>query len=110
MAGTWIFNLVLGLFGFFIVFLFSLVANSFITALIRGMVALFLFYLAGFIFRWMFAYIKAERNENNHKLDLHSPNVGKNVNEMEHLFNSLSEEDTKKVVEYIRSIMRDEQK
>ncbi|RAK23394.1 hypothetical protein B0I26_101355 [Anoxybacillus vitaminiphilus] len=108
MAGTWIFNLLLGLFGFFIVFLLSFTGNTILTTFIRSFITFILFFLIGYIFRWMFAYIKADQGKVK-KIANSQPPVQKE-NEIEQLLNSLSDEEAKKVAQYIRNMLNDQRR
>jgi hypothetical protein len=108
MAGNWIFNLLLGLFGFFIVFLLSFTGNSLLTTFVRAFSTFISFFLIGYIFRWMFAYIKADKRENA-KISDSQASVNKNI-EMEQLISGLSDEEAKQVAQYIRAILNDERK
>jgi hypothetical protein len=108
MAGTWMFNILLGLLGFFIVFLLSFTGNTILTAFIRSSITFISFFLIGYIFRWMFAYIKADQGEMK-KIANSQPPVQKD-NEIEQLLNSLSDEEAQKVAQYIRSMLNDHRK
>ncbi|MBA2870829.1 hypothetical protein HNQ85_001099 [Anoxybacillus calidus] len=107
MVGTWIFNLLLGLFGFFIVFFLSFTGNTILTAFIRSLITFISFFLIGYIFRWMFAYI-VDQEEMKKIVNSQSP-VQKD-NEIEQFLNSLSDEETQKVAQYIRSMLNDHRK
>ena len=110
MAGTWFINLVLGLLGFFIVFFLSLSTNSIATTTVRGITAFMIFFGTGYIFRSMIFYITktpGESESNPFRSNTHVSAQKKAGNEMEYLVSNLSEEDTKKVVEYIRTVMKD---
>jgi hypothetical protein len=106
MAGTWMFNLLLGLFGFLLVVLLSFAENSILTAFIRGFVTFVSFFFVGYIFRWMLAYIK---EDNNQKIKISNPTTPQmNESEMQQLMNSFTEEEAKKTAEYIRGILRND--
>jgi len=53
MLGTWRWNLSFGVFGFFLILLFSLTNNPLITSLIRGTYALITFFLLAFPVRFV---------------------------------------------------------
>jgi hypothetical protein len=108
MAGTWVFNLFLGLFGFFIVFLLSFTGNTILTTFIRSFITFLSFFLIGYMFRWMFAYIKVDERDMKKVVNSQSP-VQKD-NEIEQTFNSLSDEEAQKVAQYIRSMLNDHRK
>ncbi len=103
MAGTVILNVLLGILGFIIVFLLSFSANSMITTLIRSATTFILFFLSGYIFRWMLGYIQRDTMEatsrSSHDL---------NEEELQQLMEGLTEEEAKKVANYIRHMLRDE--
>lgn len=110
MAGTWFINLALGFLGFFIVFFLSLSNNSIATTTVRGITAFMIFYGTGYIFRWMIFYITKSPEDSGSNPPRSNAQVSSEKiagNEMEYLINNLSEEDTKKVVEYIRTVMKD---
>jgi hypothetical protein len=108
MVGTWIFNLMFGLFGFFLVFLLSFTGNTILTTFIRSFITFISFFLIGYIFRWMFAYIK--RNQEEIKTVEHSQPPMQKDKEIEQLLNSLSDEEAQKVAQYIRSLLNDHHK
>lgn len=100
MAGI-IINILLGLFGFFIVFLLSFSANSISTTLTRSTIAFVLFFLSGYLFRWMFAYIRKDPV----KITVMPP---PQEEDLQQLMKGLSEEEAKKVAAYIRHMLQNE--
>ncbi|HZG61068.1 MAG TPA: hypothetical protein VEY68_11490 [Anoxybacillus sp.] len=109
MVGTWMFNLLLGLFGFFIVFLLSFTGNTILTTFIRSLITFLSFFLLGYIFRWMFAYIVDQEEMKNITNSQSSSPVQKD-NEIGQLVNRLSDEEAQKVAQYIRSMLNDQRK
>jgi hypothetical protein len=103
MAGTIIINILLGIFGFMIVFLLSFSANSITTTLVRSTVTFVLFFLSGYVFRWMFAYIRKDPAKITSNL---SDNMGEE--ELQQLMKGLTEEEAQKVAAYIRRMLHSE--
>lgn len=103
------FNLLLGLFGFFIVFLLSFTGNTILTTFIRSLITFLSFFLLGYIFRWMFAYIVDQEEMKNITNSQSSSPVQKD-NEIGQLVNRLSDEEAQKVAQYIRSMLNDQRK
>lgn len=52
MAGTIVINILLGMFGFIIVFLLSFSTNSMTTTFERSAITFVLFFLSAYLFRW----------------------------------------------------------
>ncbi|MBB5323649.1 TM2 domain-containing membrane protein YozV [Anoxybacillus tepidamans] len=103
MAGTVIVNILLGIFGFTIVFLLSFSANSITTTLVRSTITFVLFFLSGYVFRWMFAYIRKDPVKITANL---SNNMGEE--ELQQLMKGLTEEEAQKVAAYIRHMLHRE--
>ncbi|MCL6586005.1 MAG: hypothetical protein K6T72_05690 [Anoxybacillus sp.] len=101
MAGTVLINISLGIFGFFIVFLLSFSANSITTTLTRSAITFVLFFLSGYLFRWMFAYIRKDPV----KLTVMS---SAKEEDLQQLMKGLSEEEAQKVAAYIRHMLQNE--
>jgi hypothetical protein len=57
MAGSVLINAVFGFLGFIVVFISAYTNNSFLTSMIRGLVAFVSFFLIAYLFRWMFHFI-----------------------------------------------------
>ncbi|MBA2873968.1 hypothetical protein [Thermaerobacillus caldiproteolyticus] len=93
MASWW--NLLLGLFGLLIVFLLSFSANNVMTTVIRSITAFIIFFFSGYVFRWMIAYIRKDQTE---------PPLMLNEEELQSLTKELTEDEAKKIADYIRHI------
>ncbi|MCA0983305.1 hypothetical protein LCL89_04485 [Halobacillus yeomjeoni] len=63
MAGTLYWNLYMAVTGFLVTFLVSLSSNLWQTSVIRGAVSFFLFFLIGFILRWIWWYILIKQED-----------------------------------------------
>ncbi|MGX1901676.1 hypothetical protein ACT3HK_09985, partial [Thermolongibacillus altinsuensis] len=92
-------------FGFLITFSFSLLQNGLWTTMMRSMIAFFSFFLIAYLFRWMFSFIQKDHQKEKvqEKVRIEESN---NVAEIEHLFEDLSEEEQRKVVEYVRHLLK----
>jgi hypothetical protein len=117
MAGTWIVNVFLGCVGFTIVFASAYTNNSFMTSLIRGLVAFVSFFLIAYIFRWMIHFIMSDAKGNTTKnsvADYHATTGTKQtsqddesvtVEELQQSLDSLSEEEVKLASRYIKELL-----
>jgi cell division protein YceG involved in septum cleavage len=104
MAGTMLFNVFFGIAGFAIVFLLSFSANTFTTTIVRSAVAFSVFFLSGYMFRWMLGYIQKDSVEKapkpSHNINIH------NETELQQLMEGLTEEEAQKVAAYIRHMLQ----
>lgn len=75
---SWVTNLLLGLFGFLLVFLLSLNSNTIETSIFRGFVSFLGFYLLGFAITWVIAYVFTDNN--NYDKEQHQSNKEGNKN------------------------------
>ncbi|WP_297989809.1 hypothetical protein [Anoxybacillus sp.] len=104
MASTWKFNVVFALFGCMIAFFSSLLQNSIWTSMIRAFLAFAIFFVFAFVIRWMVAFIQKDES---------TPDVSRterNDEHVEQMIEGLSEEEQQKVAQYIRQLLRQEEK
>lgn len=57
MIYSWLTNLIIGIFGFLLVFLLSIKTNTIGTSFIRSLIAFVFFYLIGFLIRWVIRFV-----------------------------------------------------
>ncbi|KIQ95232.1 hypothetical protein LH47_00642 [Anoxybacillus thermarum] len=104
MVSTWKFNVIFALFGCIVAFFSSLLQNSVWTSMIRSLIAFVVFFVFAFIIRWMTAFIQKDASVQNMSL------TPSDEMEVEQMIESLDEEEQQKVAEYIRQLLRQEEK
>lgn len=104
MASTWKFNVMFALFGCIVAFFSSLLQNSVWTSMIRALIAFVIFFVFAFIIRWMMAFIQKDVSTQNMSF------TSSDEIEVEQMIENLNEEEQQKVAEYIRQLLRQEEK
>lgn len=104
MASTWKFNVIFALFGCIVAFFSSLLQNSVSTSMIRALIAFVIFFVFAFIIRWMMAFIQKDVSTQNMSF------TSSDEIEVEQMIEDLNEEEQQKVAEYIRQLLRQEEK
>lgn len=115
MAGTGLINIIFGFIGFIIVFISAYTNNSFLTSMIRGLLAFVSFFLIAFLFRWMFHFIMREPSGNTMKRKENPSNVpsGHNESEIDQIkqsIDSLSEEEAEQAARYIKEMLNEKER
>jgi predicted PurR-regulated permease PerM len=85
MIGSIRWNLVLGIFGFFLTFILSILNNIFSTAFINGLYSGMILFLVAFIVRWFFATIfqtASIENQIGNKFDLITPDESDEIHQL----------------------------
>jgi len=118
---SWLTNLLLGLFGFLLVFLLSVNTNTIETSILRGFVSFLGFYLFGFIFTWVIAYVFSDNNnydkDTKHQINKQgnkatgndTTSTTNNVTEMQSDKSPTFEGDVyERTSEYVRDLLKEE--
>ncbi|QAS50975.1 hypothetical protein [Halobacillus litoralis] len=69
MIGSALWNLIAAILGFIFVFFISFQSTSFETAIIRGTICFFSFFLIAFLFRFVWAAIAVDKRKEDHSLN-----------------------------------------
>jgi NhaP-type Na+/H+ and K+/H+ antiporter len=85
MIGSIRWNLALGIFGFFLTFILSILNNIFITAFMNGLYSGIILFLVAFIVRWFFGIVfqtAAAVNHIGNKFDLITPDESDEIHQL----------------------------
>jgi hypothetical protein len=85
MIGSIRWNIILGIFGFFLTFIFSLANNVFSTSFMHSLYSGIILFLVAFIFRWFFGTVFNETPTETHignKLDLITPDESNEIHQL----------------------------
>ncbi|MED5050502.1 hypothetical protein P9850_01280 [Anoxybacillus rupiensis] len=96
-------RILFGTAGFMLVFFLSLPAHTIATTLLRSAVSFIAFFVSGYVFQWMFAYISREPVQSKKK-----PSHSLDANELQPLMEGLTKEEAQQVAAYIRHMLHDE--
>lgn len=116
MAGTGLINIIFGFIGFLIVFISAYTNNSFLTSMIRGLLAFVSFFLIAFLFRWMFHFIMRDPSGNTMKRKENPSNVRSTthyeseIEQIKQSIDSLSEEEAEQAARYIKEMLNEKDK
>ncbi len=108
MVGTWTINLLIGMFGFMLVFISAYSLNPLFTSLIRGSFAFVSFFLISYLIRWILHFIIHDTNGNTSKKKSHEIEQSQLNQETtsQQSDESIKDEEAKRAAELIKDLLK----